>query len=109
MHQGFLEMEQIDGREVGDFESRRFRRTRMHWMVPKHYWLKMNFNRASKGNLEESSFEAILRNESRGLVSMIMGFMGISSNNEFELKALDKGLEMCLERGVSKVLIEGDS
>ncbi|GLJ29121.1 hypothetical protein SUGI_0574080 [Cryptomeria japonica] len=38
-----------------------------------------------------------------------MSCIGTATNNEAELKALDKGLELSLERGVTKILIEGDS
>ncbi|GLJ14967.1 hypothetical protein SUGI_0244350 [Cryptomeria japonica] len=38
-----------------------------------------------------------------------MSSMGIAMNNEAKLKALDRGLELCYEKGIANVNIEGDS
>ncbi|GLJ42729.1 hypothetical protein SUGI_0885920 [Cryptomeria japonica] len=38
-----------------------------------------------------------------------MGAMGRATNNEAELRALDEGLNICVEKGLSKIYIEGDS
>lgn len=72
-------------------------------------WLKLNLNGASKGNPSKAGFGAILRDDSGKMIIAIMGLMGIATNNKAEICALNNGLEMCVNKEVSNILIEGNS
>ncbi|GLJ11610.1 hypothetical protein SUGI_0172580 [Cryptomeria japonica] len=69
----------------------------------------MNFDGACKGNPSLSGFGAIIRDELGKMLGAKFGPMGVSTNNIAEVTALEAGLEWCVEKGVHKVLIEGNS
>ncbi|GLJ21588.1 hypothetical protein SUGI_0400770 [Cryptomeria japonica] len=79
------------------------------WKPPPPGWVKMNFDGASKGNPGRAGFGAVIRNEYGKLLWSIASLYGIASNNEAKLKGLEKGLAMCVEKIMEKVVIEGDS
>ncbi|GLJ41347.1 hypothetical protein SUGI_0855700 [Cryptomeria japonica] len=89
--------------------SKKTQRKDVKWKAPSAKWCKLNFDRASKGDLAKAGFGAILRDEKGMLVKVVMGFMGITLNNKEEVCGLSKGLEVSVKYGVSRVIIEGDS
>lgn len=85
------------------------RRQDSRWRTPPTGWIKLKFDGASKGNPGMVGYGAILGNESRRMLPAVMGAMGKATNNEVELHSLDEGMNMCVEKGFLKILIEGDS
>ncbi|GLJ53797.1 hypothetical protein SUGI_1148150 [Cryptomeria japonica] len=79
------------------------------WKPPPTGWVKLNFDGASKGNLGRARFGALIRNDCGRIICSVAGPYGTTSNNEVELKGLEEGLAMCVEKGMEKVIIEGDS
>ncbi|GLJ17943.1 hypothetical protein SUGI_0314910 [Cryptomeria japonica] len=79
------------------------------WKAPRMEFFKLNIDRANKGNLSEVRFGAIIQDDSGNLVSFVQGFMGTATNNEDEMKAYERGLELCREKGLSKIEVDGDS
>ncbi|GLJ23228.1 hypothetical protein SUGI_0439400 [Cryptomeria japonica] len=79
------------------------------WRPPPPGWVKMNFDGASKDNPGRAGFGAIIRNEYDKLLWLMTSPYVIASNNKLELKGLEKGLAMCVEKSMEKVVIEGDS
>ncbi|XP_059068961.1 uncharacterized protein LOC131859347 [Cryptomeria japonica] len=82
-------------------------RKNIKWTPPSGF-LKMNFDGASRGNPGESRYGTIIRDEFGDMVGVKYGTMGVSTNNIAEVIALEVGLEWCVEKGVYKVMIEGD-
>ncbi|GLJ38905.1 hypothetical protein SUGI_0793080 [Cryptomeria japonica] len=79
------------------------------WMAPSKDWLKLNFHGASKGNPGDAGFGVVIRNNASKIVHGVYGGLGMATNNEAEIRALEVGLNLCIQNGISKVLIEGDS
>ncbi|GLJ17942.1 hypothetical protein SUGI_0314870 [Cryptomeria japonica] len=78
------------------------------WKAPRKDFVKLNIDRANKGNLSEVRFGAIIQDDSSNLVSFVQGFMGTATNNEDEMKTYKRGLELCQEKGLSKIDVDGD-
>ncbi|GLJ45439.1 hypothetical protein SUGI_0956710 [Cryptomeria japonica] len=78
-------------------------------MGPPQDWMKLIFDGASKGNLRDTRFRAIIRNNSSKIIHGVYGRLGKATNNEAKIRALEAGLNLCVQNGISKVLIEGDS
>ncbi|GLJ20911.1 hypothetical protein SUGI_0381550 [Cryptomeria japonica] len=79
------------------------------WKAPPRGWTKLNFNSASKGNLGESGIGAIIRDEQGNILHGLFGGIGVTTNNEAEIRALEAGLRICIRQGLSRIIIEGDS
>ncbi|GLJ33059.1 hypothetical protein SUGI_0665340 [Cryptomeria japonica] len=79
------------------------------WQAPSIGWKKLNFNGASRGNPGWSGVGAIVRNEDGEVVHAISGPIGIATNNIAEIAALGAGLQWCVNSGMDKLIIEGDS
>ncbi|XP_057816505.1 uncharacterized protein LOC131029867 [Cryptomeria japonica] len=84
-------------------------RKNIKWSPPPPEFLKMNFDGTCRGNPGVSGYGAIIRDESSDMLGAKFGPIGVSTNNIAEVTALEAGLEWCVEKGVHKVLIEGDS
>ncbi|GLJ28797.1 hypothetical protein SUGI_0567730 [Cryptomeria japonica] len=64
---------------------RRDKRQSIKWKVPKRNCYKFNFDGARKG------------------------LHGVATKNEAKLKALERGLKLCIRKDISHIAIEGDS
>ncbi|GLJ36534.1 hypothetical protein SUGI_0734070 [Cryptomeria japonica] len=84
-------------------------RNLVRWKTPPEGWAKLNFDGTSKGNPGIEGFGALLRGDSREVISVVYGSLGEAMNNEAELRAMEAGLAICVDRGVSKIILEGDS
>ncbi|GLJ50171.1 hypothetical protein SUGI_1067470 [Cryptomeria japonica] len=71
--------------------------------------MKLNFNGTSRCNPGRSGLGAIIRNEVGEVVHAISGPVGVATNNVAEISALEAVLQWCVNNGVVKLVIEGDS
>lgn len=81
----------------------------MKWSPPPSGFIKLNFDKASRGNLGKSSIAAILRNWKGEFISATCGTIPYGTNNVAELKALSVGLKIASELSISQIVIESDS
>lgn len=79
------------------------------WQPPKCGWFKLNFEEASKGNPSQANISYCLHNYEGMEVARMEKLIGIETNNMAELTTLVEGLATCIEKGVVKLAIEGDS
>ncbi|GLJ41991.1 hypothetical protein SUGI_0869300 [Cryptomeria japonica] len=84
-------------------------RNTIRWKTPPRSWTKLNFDGASKGNLRESGIGAIIQDEQGNILQGLFGGIGVATNNEAEIRALEAGLRLCVRQGISRIIIEGDS
>ncbi|GLJ18308.1 hypothetical protein SUGI_0323980 [Cryptomeria japonica] len=89
--------------------NNRVKRRDIKWMAPSQDWVKLNFDGASKGNLREVGFGAIIRSNYSKIIHGVYSGMDKATNNEAKIRPLEAGLNLCIQNGISKVLIEGDS
>ncbi|GLJ24121.1 hypothetical protein SUGI_0460010 [Cryptomeria japonica] len=68
----------------------------------------MNFDGACRGNLGESRFGAIIRDELGVMMGAKYNPLGVSTSNITEVTTLEEGLKWCVEKGVDKVMVEGE-
>ncbi|GLJ12071.1 hypothetical protein SUGI_0183340 [Cryptomeria japonica] len=54
-------------------------------------------------------YGVVIKNCASKLEHGVYGGLGMATNNEAEIRALEVGLNLCVQNGYSKVLIEGDS
>ncbi|GLJ39258.1 hypothetical protein SUGI_0801060 [Cryptomeria japonica] len=79
------------------------------WIPPPSGFLKINFDGACRGNPSEFGFGAIIHDELGVMMGDKYGPLGVLTNNIAEVTTLEAGLEWCVEKGVHKVMVEGDS
>ena len=79
------------------------------WVPPPHGWFKLNFDDTLRGNLGVARIGCIVNDDSSKWVGKLASPLPPTSNNLAELEVLDKSLQFCINLGVSKVIIEGDS
>ena len=72
-------------------------------------WGKLNFDGAARGNPGIVGIGCIINNDSGQWLAKKTMAIRPTSKNLVELEALEAGLNLCLEVGISKVVIEGDS
>ncbi len=72
-------------------------------------WAKLNFDRASRGNLGYARIGCIITNELDEWIAKRAKSIEPMTNNMAELEALQEGLQISLNLGLSKIIIEGDS
>ncbi|GLJ43283.1 hypothetical protein SUGI_0898790 [Cryptomeria japonica] len=89
--------------------DRKEKKKNAKWQAPPSGWLNLNFNGASRGNLSQSGLGAIIRNEDGEVVHAISVLVGLAINNVAEISALEARLRWCVNNGVVKLVIEGDS
>ncbi|GLJ15270.1 hypothetical protein SUGI_0249820 [Cryptomeria japonica] len=70
---------------------------------------KLNFDGAAKGNPDEAGFGCIVRNSRGDMVAGCYGGLGVATNNEAEILALEKGQRLCIRGKLFPIIIEGDS
>ena len=79
------------------------------WEPLPYGWVKLNFDRAARGNLGIASIRCIINNASGHWVAKKEMSIKPTSNNLAELEALFHGLQLCLRLNLPNVIIEGDS
>ena len=79
------------------------------WSPPPRGWAKLNFDGAARGNPGMAGIGCIVNNDSGVWIAKKAKPIGPSSNNMAEFLALEEGLNICLQLGISKLIIEGDS
>ncbi|GLJ37446.1 hypothetical protein SUGI_0760820 [Cryptomeria japonica] len=84
-------------------------RSKVRWAKPHCNWVKLNFDGANRGNHGQAGYGAVIRDEVGNIVSGTYGHIGRATNNEAKLRALEAGLLLCKQKGLSNVQVEGDS
>ncbi|GLJ31735.1 hypothetical protein SUGI_0638270 [Cryptomeria japonica] len=98
-----------DPRPVLTSTKAKIDRKNIRWKAPPMDWMKLNFDGASKGNLGDSDFGAIIRNNIGEPIYGVYGGLGLATNNEAKIRALEAVLNLCVQIGISRVIIEGES
>jgi len=84
-------------------------RANCRWSPPPMGWGKLNFDGAARGNPGIAGIGCIINNDSGQWLAKKAMAIRPTSNSLAELEALEAGLNLCLEVGITKVVIEGDS
>ena len=79
------------------------------WIPPPKGWAKLNFGGAARGNSGKVGIGIIINNDKGEWIAKKAFSIFPTSNNLAELKALEEGLKICSDLGLSKIVIEGDS
>lgn len=72
-------------------------------------WAKLNFDRVRRGNPAVAGIKCIINDDSGKWLAKKAMPIKPSTNNMVEFAALEEGLSICLQLGISKLIIEGDS
>ncbi|XP_057819172.2 uncharacterized protein LOC131032236 [Cryptomeria japonica] len=91
----------------GPLESLRSR-AECRWQPPGEGWVKLNFDGAFHGNLEQAGIGCSVHNWESKEIAILASPIGIKTNNWAELMALVEGLHLCRRLGVKNLVIEGD-
>lgn len=83
--------------------------TLVHWLKPPVGWSKLNTDGASRGNPGASGAGGILRNHLGEVLFTFQEPLGDTTNIQAELRALHRGLQICIERGFNNIWIELDA
>ncbi|XP_059066316.1 uncharacterized protein LOC131857639 [Cryptomeria japonica] len=81
-------------------QSKCLGRNTIRWKTPPRSWTKLNFDSASKGNPGESGIGAIIWDEQGNILHGLFGGIGVATNNEVEIHALEAGLRLCVRQGI---------
>ena len=81
----------------------------VYWVKPSANWFKLNTDGASRGNPGIAGAGGILRNHQGQVIFAFHKSLGVTSNINAELQALQTGLELCLHHGVQNIWIEVDA
>lgn len=84
-------------------------RANYNWESPPLGWYKLNFDGAARGNPGIAGVGCIINNEESRWLENLASPLPSVSNNLAEFEALEKGLQLCHNLGLSKIVIEGDS
>ncbi|XP_059073579.1 uncharacterized protein LOC131874297 [Cryptomeria japonica] len=60
----------------------------------------------SKGNSGESGIGTIIQDEQGNILHGLFGAIGVATNNEAKICALEAGLHLCVRQGISRIIIE---
>lgn len=71
--------------------------------------LVLNVDRASKGNPGPAAIGGIIRHSDGRFIAGLHGFIGQKSNNEAEIQAMYRGVQLCLSLDLKQVLVQSDS
>ncbi|XP_059078016.1 uncharacterized protein LOC131876594 [Cryptomeria japonica] len=91
------------------YPKNRINRKEVRWEKPQNNWVKLNFDGACRGNPGQAGFGAVIRNKEGNVVSGTYGYIGHATNNEAKIRALEVGLLLCKEIGLTNIQVEGDS
>ena len=72
-------------------------------------FLKLNFDRASKGNSGPYDFGGVFRDAQGSIIRFYVGDVGIERNNAIEIFSLSNCRQTASWQGFSRLGIEGDS
>ncbi|GLJ21317.1 hypothetical protein SUGI_0391820 [Cryptomeria japonica] len=86
--------------------GRRDRRT-VRWRPLKEGWVKLNFDGAMRGNLRESGYGCLIRDDRGHCLWAMCGYLGSSTNNHIEMEVMRRGFQLCVLKGLCRVEIEG--
>ncbi|KAL0281808.1 UNVERIFIED_CONTAM: putative ribonuclease H protein, partial [Sesamum radiatum] len=78
----------------------------VHWRKPQEDWYKLNTDGASKGNPGISGAGGILRDHLGRVIFAFQEPLGINTNTQAELSAINRGLQICRDKGFRKIWIE---
>ncbi|KAG8380419.1 hypothetical protein BUALT_Bualt06G0013400 [Buddleja alternifolia] len=81
----------------------------VYWTNPNPNWIKLNTNGASWGNLGQAGAGGLVRDHKGKVLFAFCEPLGMVSNMTAELAPLDRGLQLCIEKGYQKVGIELDA
>ncbi|KAL0455304.1 UNVERIFIED_CONTAM: putative ribonuclease H protein [Sesamum latifolium] len=81
----------------------------IHWRKPQEGWYKLNTDQASKGNPGISGTGGILRDHLGQVIFAFQEPLGVTSNTQAELRAIYRGLKLCIEKGFHNIWIETDA
>ena len=84
-------------------------RLKVHWIPPKTGFLKLNFDRCSRGNLGASGIGVCIRDHEGRVIDLLAKKIPSGTNNCAEAMALLFGVEMALKKNYTQIQIEGDS
>ena len=84
-------------------------RANCKWTPPPSGWYKLNFDGAARGNPGIAGIGCIINDDCGNWVGKLAAPLPPTTNNLAELEAVDRGIQLCISLGVSKVVIEGDS
>lgn len=91
------------------YPKKKINRKEVNWAKPHSNWVKLNFDGACKGNPGQADYGAVIWDKDGRILSGTYRHIGCVTNNKEELRALEVGLLLCKQKGLSNVQIEGDS
>lgn len=81
----------------------------MHWTPPVSSAFKLNFDGAAKGNLGQTGYGSVIRNDKGIIQHIFFGSIGNDTNNVAELEGLWKGICIADLQRYYPLVVEGDS
>ena len=81
----------------------------VEWVPPNDGWLKINFDRALKGNLGPYRIGVVERLDNGCIVALAAKRINNGTNKPVEFQAMVEDVMMCIKLGAHKIHIEGDS
>jgi ribonuclease HI len=75
-------------------------------------FIKLNFDRASKGNLGRARVGGVFRDYLGNILRVFVRFLGSNgsnTNNAIELEALEIGLHISIAQKYQRLIVEGNS
>ncbi|XP_058089091.1 uncharacterized protein LOC131236018 [Magnolia sinica] len=79
------------------------------WSHPTLGLMKLNVDGSAKGNPGFSGGGGICRKEDGSFIFAFSAGYGYGTNNSAELRAIYDGLELCLLKGINRIMVELDS
>ncbi|KAK9902438.1 hypothetical protein M0R45_001677 [Rubus argutus] len=103
-------VEVIGSTSVSDDPSRKQTKTRDEVEVPPSgRGCTLHFDGASKGNPGVAGAGAVLRADDGSLICKLREGLGVATNNVAEYRAVILGLKYALEKGFTRIFVQGDS
>jgi len=79
------------------------------FMQPQKYFIKLNFEGATKGNPEATGSRGMFRDDKGNIIRLFAMDCDTTSNNEAKLYALKRGLDITKRESFQRLEVEGDS